>query len=196
MTSSEPPTTDPPPSRFSQPVPRASTSNAPVNALRGPAVQVDVTRVTRFITIGSVVVLAVLVVVLFVAAVNKNSKNTLLQREGVPVSVTVTHCVGNLSGSGSTVSGYTCRGTFSLHGHQYDDVIGGLLRLTPAGSTVRGVIDPSDPSILGWFPAVRETQSSVSSFVAPAILLGLLLVIVPLIVWRARRRGAKTPELL
>jgi hypothetical protein len=156
-------------------------------------VQVDIRRVRRFAMVGSLVVLAVLVVVLFVVAANKNSKNTLLQRDGLPVTVTVTRCIGNLSGSGSTVAGYTCRGAFSFHGHRYHDVIGGLVQSTPAGSTVRGITDPSDPSILGWFPAVQHAQSSISSFIAPAILLGVLVVLVSLIAWRARGRRANVP---
>jgi hypothetical protein len=148
---------------------------------------VDVRRVSRFITVGSLVILAVLVVVLSLAAANKNAKNTLLQRDGVPVTVTVTSCVGNRLVGGATVAGDTCRGSFNLHGHQYQDVIGGLTQSTSAGSTVRGITDPSDPNILGWFPAVQHAQSSVSSFVAPGILLGVLVLIFPLVAWRSRR---------
>jgi hypothetical protein len=153
----------------------------------------DTRRVSRFVTVGCLLALAVLVMVLFVGAANKNTEDTLLQRVGVPVTVTVSGCVGNRSVTGHPADGFTCRGSFALHGQRHQDAIEGLSQSRPLGVTVRGIVDPSDPNILGWFPAVQRTPSAMSSFVALAVLLGVLVLLVPLAVWRARRANRHDP---
>ena len=67
-----------------------------IMTLRGAGVVTDVRRVGRIAVGLCLVGLAVLVVVLFVAGVDKNAQITRLHRDGVPVTVTSTGCTGPL----------------------------------------------------------------------------------------------------
>ena len=69
--------------------------------------------------------LAVLVVVFTVAGVHKNSQINRLRHDGVPVTVTVTNCLGLMGGSGSNAAGYSCTGTFTIDGTRYTESLPG-----------------------------------------------------------------------
>jgi hypothetical protein len=110
-----------------------------------------------------------------------------LQQHGVPVEVTVTGCVGLASGTGATEAGFNCRGTFTLAGHSYNEVIGGTTDLYPPGTTLQAVAVPGDPALLSTARAVANAHSSWEAFITPGILLAVLLLAVVVIVWRTRR---------
>jgi hypothetical protein len=173
-------------------VPTATPDDA-VGYIRGGGVQLDARRVVRVAVTLCLIGLAVLVVVLSLAAVHENARSSTLLRRGVPVEVTVTGCIGLASGTGITVYAYTCRGTFVLDGRSYNDVIGGLSDAHTAGDKVRGVTDPRSPNTLSSAAAVARTQTPWRAFIAPAIVLLLLVVSAALIAWRYRRtqRSAK-----
>ena len=59
----------------------------------------------------------------------------------------MTACLGQLGGSGSNAAGYQCRGSFTIDGRHYNEIIPGTT-LLPLGTTVRGVIDPGDPALI------------------------------------------------
>jgi hypothetical protein len=175
-------------------VPTATDDDA-VGYIRGGGVQLDARRVVRVVVAVCLIGLAALVVVLSLAAVHENSRHSTLQRRGVQVDVTVTGCLGLASGTGVTVYAYTCRGTFVLDGRSYNDVIGGLSDAHTAGQTLRGVADPRSPNTLSSAAAVARTQSPWKAFVAPAIVLLLLVSSGAVIAWRYRRpqRTARNP---
>jgi hypothetical protein len=176
-----------PPSRPREP----SGSDVPISRLRGPTAEFDTGRISRVVTGICLVGLAVLVVSLFAGAAHRNAEITLLQNHGVPVTVTVTGCRGGLSGSGSNAAGYTCTGTFTLHGHRYDDSIGGLTSFKASGQTIRAVTDPDDPRLLSTAGAVSRAQASSGAFAAPISLLVFLVFAAGLVIWRAGRTASK-----
>jgi hypothetical protein len=161
-----------------------------VGRLRGPEVHVDVRRTTRIVVGVGIAVVLVLAVVLFVVALNQNSEVKGLQQRGAPVDVTVSACIGNASGSGSTAAGYTCTGSFTFRDRRYVETIGGLTSFVAPGTVVAGVTDPLDPHVVFTAHSVATTRDSAAAFVAP-ILLAVLLVgsIVVLVVVRRRRPG-------
>jgi hypothetical protein len=165
--------------------------------LRGPSVPVDPQRVSRFVVGISLGALAVLVAVLFVTATNKNAQDALLRRAGLGVNATVTKCLGNLSGSGSTSAGYTCRATFVLQGRRHTDVLSGLDVYRAPGTVVVAVTDPGDPGILATRHSVESAPSGSRPYVAPVVLLVVLVLAVALVGWRSRRRdeeiGGRSP---
>jgi hypothetical protein len=83
-----------------------------------------------------------------VGAVREARRVSRIQQDGVVVPVTVTGCVGLGSGTGVTVSGYRCRGAFSLGGRRHEAVLRGSDRLLPTGSRQTGVTLPADPEVL------------------------------------------------
>jgi hypothetical protein len=162
-----------------------------IGYIRGGGVEIDSRRATRVVVGFCLVVLVALVIFLTLSAVSKNASIGRLQRHGVPVDVTVTSCVALASGTGATITGYTCRGTFTLHGHRYNEVIGGSIDLHPVGQTLHAVTDPGDPSTLSTARAVRTTHRSWTAFIPAAIAL-VLLVLVLALVLRRHRRGDTT----
>ena len=152
------------------------TSFEPVSTLRGAGVEVDACRAGRVAAGVCLAALAVSVIALFAAGVHKNAQITGLRTHGVQVKVTVTGCMGLLGGSGSNAAGYTCRGTYTMGGVRYDEVIPGDT-LRPPGTTLRGVTVPGDPSLLSTARIVDAEHASWSVFVLPAILLTLLVLV-------------------
>ncbi len=104
------------------------------------------------------------------------------------MNATVTGCVGLASGTGVTQSGFRCTATFVLDGHRYTDLLGGSNGLRAAGDTVPAVADPAEPGHLSTATSVKATGSSWTAFIAPAIALALLVLVVGLALWRSRRQ--------
>jgi uncharacterized protein (TIGR03382 family) len=129
--------------------------------------------------------LAVIVVVSFVSAINGSARINRLRTHGVPVTVTVTNCDGNIGGSGSNAAGYTCRGTYRIHGVRYQEIIGSKATFSAPGSTVRAVADPDRPSTIELSSAVASSSPSPWAYGVPSIL-ALLLAALAVVLFRRR----------
>jgi hypothetical protein len=153
-------------------------------------VEVGWRRIAAVLVGASVVVLLAFAIVLTVEAAQQNSRINSLRASGVPVDVTVSSCLGMASGTGITESGYQCRGTFTVGGHRYNEVIDGSTDLHAPGDTLRAVTVPSDPAILSTATAVAAMHASWTAFVVPAALFLAALLTIALVVRhsRARRR--------
>jgi hypothetical protein len=156
----------------------------------GRGADVDSRIIGRVLLGCGIVALDILVAVLSVAALRQNGRLNRLHREGVAVKVTVTGCQGVASGTGTTVSGYSCRGTFTLDGGRYNEVIDGTSAQYHPGATIRAVTVPGDPKLLSAAKSVTGEHSTWHPFITPAIALVLLIGLSagPLVV---RRRRAK-----
>jgi hypothetical protein len=161
----------------------------------GRGVDVESRTIGRALFAGGVVVLVILVAVLGVEAVRQNSRAERLHRDGVAVQVTVTSCLGVASGTGTTESGYSCRGTFTLDGRSYNEVIGGSVALHHAGDTIRAVTVSGDPKLLTVARSAMVEPSKWHAFIPPAIPLILLIGLsaVPLIARRNRAKPNRNP---
>lgn len=162
-----------------------------VGRLRGAGVQVDGGRVGR-VLIGMVLAtLAILAIVFTVVGVHTNRQDDRLHHDGVPVTFTVAGCLGLLGGSGSNAAGYSCHGTYTIDGHRYSEQLPGDSFHRP-GSTVAAIAVPGDPALVSPASIVATEHSSAGAFVLPAILAGLLLLLVAvLLVLRHRRHGSE-----
>ena len=173
------------------PVP-GSGENEPtdrVGQLRGAGVSVDSRRIGR-VALGVVLAtLAILAVVFTVAAVHTNQQDDRLHDDGVPVTFTVSGCMGLLGGSGSNAAGYACRGTYTLDGHRYNEPLPGVAFHRP-GSTVAAIAVPGDPALVSPASIVATEHSSAGAYVLPVILWVLLLALAGLLLVLHRRRKA------
>jgi len=166
------------------------SDNQPVSTLRGAGVQVDAARAAKVAIALVLVVLVVVAVVLLVAGYRKNAQITELRTHGVPVELTVTHCLGLMGGSGSNVAGYACSGTYSFGGRTYaEDVPDNALHLP--GTKVRGVVVSTDPGLFSTPNTLANEHASASVYVAPIVLLLVAAGVVGRLVVRSRRR--RTP---
>lgn len=146
----------------------------------------DARRLGRVVVAIGLLALAVVVVILFVAGLQKNAQITRLHNDGVPVEVTVSGCLGLLGGSGSNAAGYSCKGTFTLEGHTYRDTIPGNTLRAP-GSTVQAMTVRDDPALLDTAGAVAREHASWRVFILPATLLVVLALAVAAVVFSQRR---------
>jgi hypothetical protein len=165
----------------------------PLTSLRAGSVDIDARRIGRAIGVLLLVALVVVAVVLAVAGAQKNDQIDRLRQDGVPVTITVSSCLGLLGGSGSNAAGYTCRGRFTASGHRYTEGIPGNI-LYPPGTTIRAVRVPGDPALVTPLSVLATEQASWRVYLLPAVLLaaaGLLLVL--LVYSRRRARGAAAP---
>jgi hypothetical protein len=162
-------------------------------SLRGPEAQ----RIgRRFWLIAGTLVLVVfasIVVVSFVSAANDNARINRLKSHGISVEVTVTSCVGNIGGSGSNAAGYTCHGTYSVHGVRHNEVIASKSTSSRTGAKLLAVADPDRPSTVELASALARSSSASSAFVVPSL---LLLFLIGLIWCALRRERATRPRQL
>ena len=175
------------------PVPETSTSGG--NRLRGARVEIDGRRVARVAAAACLVGLAALSAVLFVVGFQKNAQIARLHNEGVPVTITVSGCLGLLGGSGSNAAGYECRGSYTLDGRPFNEPIPGNAMYDP-GTKLHGVAVPGDPALVTTAAILRTEHVSGRVFVLPSILLALLVLTLGAFAARrrrsARRQGGAT----
>lgn len=132
--------------------------------------------------------LVVLLVVLSVTAFGDASRRSHLQSNGLPVTVRVTNCLAVASGTGETVSGAMCRGTYTLAGRTREGLVHGMPGTLPAGATVAALVDPAHPSTLSTTRSVTGGRSSWEAFIPAAVTGLILLASLAAIAVRARRR--------
>ena len=165
-------------------------------ALRGPHAQrID----RRFWSIAGAVfltVFAVAIIVSFISAMNDNARVDRMKNHGVSVVVTVTSCVGNLGGSGSNAAGYTCRGSYRVHGVRYQEVIASKSTLSATGTRLAGVADPSRLSTVELASAVAASAASDSVYVVPSLLALLCVILSVTLVSRTRSHSTRESGLI
>jgi hypothetical protein len=164
-----------------------------VASLRGATVDFDRRRAAQLALIGIVCTLLVVIVLLTVAGIHSNSQTDTLHDRGVPVTVTVTGCEGLLGGSGSNAAGYSCRGAYVLDGHRYTESLPGTSFHRP-GASIPSLAVPGDPALVSPDSVIDAQHSTAGVFVVPAVLTGLLVLLLGLLAWRrhARHRPAVT----
>jgi hypothetical protein len=152
-------------------------------------VRIEGRRVAAFILAFGVLIFAVLTAVFTGIAIHHNSRATSLKQRGVPVQVTVTGCVGLASGTGITGTGFTCRGSYTLSGHQYNEQIGGTANLFAVGQKIEGVAVRDEPAVLYTATSARTMHSTWTVYITPAVLL-MVLIATEVSRRRVTRRGA------
>jgi hypothetical protein len=161
-----------------------------VGQLRGAGVSVDARRVGQ-VALGIVLVtLAVLAIVFTIVGIHTNQQDDRLHHDGVPVTFTVSGCLGLLGGSGSNAAGYSCRGAYTLDGKRYANLQLPGDSFHRPGSTVAAIAVPGDPALVSPASIVETEHSSGGAFVLPIVLAVILLVLVALLLLLRRRRQA------
>ncbi len=155
-----------------------------VTYVRGAAGAADPRRALRAAAAVVALCLVALTVALAVDAVLGYRRAGRVAHDGVPVDATVAQCLGIASGTGITVAGYRCTGSFTLAGRSYTATVHGTSQRYESGQVLAARVDPRDPSNL----SVARGDPSLVPFVAPAI--GAVLVLGWACVWAYRRARA------
>ncbi len=157
-----------------------------IGQLRGAGVQVN-GRSVAAVAIGLVLLtLLALSVAFLISGIQKNQQINELQSKGVPVTVTVTNCLGLLGGSGSNAAGYSCEGTYAVDGHTYTEQLPGLA-FHARGESVAALAVPGDPAVVSPVNIVRTEHTSANVFILPAVLFVVFLAgVLVVLLWRRR----------
>jgi hypothetical protein len=177
------------------PAPPAGAAHNQSTHLRGVrVVEVETRRVVGVVVVIVLLVLAVSAIALTISAASRNSGLSKLHHQGVPVEVTTTGCVGTSSGIGMSIEYWECRGTYTLYGRSYNEVIRGSRALLQKGQKVPAVAVPGEPTLLSTVAAAGARHSTWAPYIAP-IILGAVTVIV-LVGWvvLSKRRGLNREE--
>jgi hypothetical protein len=162
----------------------------PAAYFRGASVAFDRRQAIRVAVGFWLGLLALLLVVLSVTAVGDISRRSRLQQSGVPVTVRMTSCVAVASGTGETVFGAICRGTYTLDGRTHEGLVHGMAGTVPVGAVVAAVVDPAHPSTLSTARSVAAARSSWAAFI-PAGVTALILLLSLVAIFRPGRRGRR-----
>jgi hypothetical protein len=169
----------------------AGTASQDPGHLRGiRVVEVDRARVVRFILVAVLVILVASTIVLAVSAATHNARLDRLRHQGVPVQVTVTGCSGVSSGIGMAIEYWECRGTYSLAGHSYNQMIGGSRALLQPGQQLPAVAVPGHPALLSTVAAANKS-SAWSAYLTPIVLGALALALAAALVVGSKRRRSR-----
>jgi hypothetical protein len=170
----------------------AGSSGERIGQLRGAGVHVDARRLAQVAVAIVLIALAALAISFTIVGVHKNQQIDQLHTQGVPVTVTVTGCLGLLGGSGSNAAGYSCHGTYTLQGHTYTEPLPGSAFHRP-GATIDAVAVPGDPALVSPIAIADAQHSSASVFILPAVFGGVFVLLVVALIVRARRRHGGAP---
>ncbi len=161
-----------------------------VGTLRGASVQFDSHRLVQ-IAVGLVLgALVVLVVLMTVIGIHTNQQIDRLHNDGVPVTVTVTGCLGQLGGSGSNTASYSCNGSYVLDGHRYVESLPGTALHAP-GTKLAAVAVPGDPALVSPVSVESNQRASNGVFLVPLVLFVILIVLVTALALRQRSRRSR-----
>ena len=157
------------------------------SALRGPEVSFNKERGIAVVVVLSLVGLALLALVLTVGVIRNDAQQTRLRHGGIPVTVTVVGCLGQLGGSGTNAAGYTCTGSYSVDWTRYQVPIGGVTTFYATGSKLDGVVDPNEHSSVYTASSVAKMHASWTQWIGPVLLGVAFLVLLVLVLVRSRR---------
>ena len=169
--------------------PNGRTAQATGYIRGGSATSTEPRNVMRIVFLTFVICMVALIVVLAVEAARHNSRTQRLSDHGVPVQVRVTSCIGSATGTGITVNGYTCRGTYTLDGQRHSAILRGLNTHQHRGVVVAGVADPQSPGTLSTPDLVASSDASWRAYVGAGVTaIILLLGVAAYLLWS--RRGS------
>jgi uncharacterized membrane protein YecN with MAPEG domain len=169
---------------------RSVEDSGRIGTLRGPTVRFDARRAAR-VALGVVLgALLVVAAVLAVAGFHSNEQIDRLRNDGVPVTVTVTKCLGLLGGSGSNAAGYSCEGTYVLGGVRYTEPLPGST-FSPPGAKLRAIAVPGDPALVSPVSILDRQHASATVYIVPAVLFVVALGIAGAAVFVGRRRSRR-----
>ncbi len=174
---------------------RRDTTSGDIDRLRGVRVaRVDPDRIVGVVAVAAIVILVVSAIAWTVSAAHQNARLSKLQQHGTPVPATVTGCVGISSGIAMAIEYWECRGSYTLNGARYNEVIRGSRAHLRTGQTVAAIAVPGDPALLSTVAAAGQTHSGWSRYIGPIVLgaLAALLTLALLVWWRRRPAAPST----
>lgn len=113
-------------------------------------------RVVALVMLLAAAALGATAVVLAVSTAGNNATLSELRHRGVEVRVVITGCVAASSGIGMSVEYWTCRGSYTLGGGRFDEVVRGERALVERGRAIAAVAVPGHPSLLYTPAALRQ----------------------------------------
>lgn len=171
-------------------MPSGAPSNDRLVSLRGPEAANVGHNVRRWFLAAVLLVSWTALIVSFISTAHDNSRIERMKFRGVPVSVTVTRCTGNIGGSGSNAAGFTCAGGYTVAGTTYHELIGSMTTFARPGTELRGVADPSKLTTVVLSSALSKSEASLAAYIPAGLILAALIGLTTWFIESTRRRAA------
>jgi hypothetical protein len=176
------------------PTDRAEESTA--SYVRGGAgLPASTGRVLRVVLYAILISLVGVTIGLGIEAAHHQSRSQRLHDHGVAVTITVTGCLGLVSGTGITPTNYICHGSFALDGQRYDEAIHGSPGLLKIGHHVAGEDDAASPSDLTLADMVGPVPSTWQIY-ADTIWLAIAALVIAAVGFWLLRRAPRAPAVV
>ena len=170
-----------------------SSPAAPTSSLRGAPVAGDGRRLGRIVAWVLVAGIIIIGVVMVGAKVVDNDRAVRLHSSGIPVSARVTYCLGQLGGSGTNAVGFACKATYKVAGTTYNEPVGGMSTFAPPGSTMAGVVDPQNHTVLVTKASASSTTSTTAGLLFPVLVIVAGIVLAGILLVTRRRSAGEAP---
>ena len=171
-----------------------SETSSSTSSLRGAPVAGDGRRLGRIVAWILVIAMIVLGVVMVFAKVTDNHKANRLHTSGIPVTAHVTYCLGQLGGSGTNAVGFSCKAAYVVGGAHYDEPVGGQSTFARPGTSLAGVVDPSNHTVIVTAASASTVTSPTAGLVFPILVVIAGLVLAGILVATRRRDPAELPS--
>lgn len=158
------------------------------STLRGPAPLAASPKIARNLGVLALVAIAVAIVISFVSAQRDNARIERLKSDGIPLIAVARDCVGNLGGSGSNASSYTCRASYRAGSTSYLEVVGRMSTFVAPGTKLRVIADPRQLSTIDLASSLSMASVSTRTYLVPSVLSALFVALLAGYLYRRRSR--------
>ena len=167
-----------------------SSSSGPI--LRGPAPRPASPKLGGIIGAVALALIAVAIVVSFVSAQRDNSRIERLKNDGISLIATAQDCEGNLGGSGSNASSFTCRASYRVGATSFLEIVGYLNAFVAPGTHLRVVADPHQLSTIDLASSLASVSVTARTYLVPRVLSVLFVVLLTWYFFGRRLRRARS----
>ena len=162
------------------------------STLRGPAPLAAPPKLGFIIGAVALAVIAVVIAISFVSAQRDNARIERLQNDGISLVAIAHDCLGNLGGSGSNASSYTCRASYRVGDTSYLEIVGHMNTFVSPGTHLRVVADPRQPSTIVLASSLASVSVTARTYLVPSVLSVIFVGIVTWYFYRRRQSRARS----
>ena len=164
------------------------------STLRGPTPLAAPPKLGSIIGAVALAVIAVVIIISFVSAQRDNARIERLKNDGISLVAIAHDCVGNLGGSGSNASSYTCRAAYRVGATPYLEIVGHMNTFVSPGTHLHVVADPRQLSTIVLTSSLKSVSVTARIYVVPSVLSAIFVALVTWYFYRRHQSHARSRD--